>query len=204
MLSGQYVDVHHEPYHQVKQERKGKLRLLEIKAQPGDTCAMHVHRSNLCYLTLQGTKVWLNELGKSPRTVNLPTGYVNSHADYDVNPFTHQFANVGENDFHLFAVEDLNEAPPIGSDFLSLKGKIHSSDAFVVSRIVIKPKESFHFSSPMHGAAILEKGQKALGVRSLKRIKLSQKKRWSLVRPGAYRFKNKSEEEIHLVFILVK
>ncbi len=103
-ISGQHPDVQHEPFHQPV-DSFGGFRYLHVTARPGDTTALHFHRNPICYLTISGTKVWLDEGDGNQRTVLLPTGWIGSDYYESTNPLLHRFAVVGENSLNLIGIE---------------------------------------------------------------------------------------------------
>lgn len=102
----QYPDVHEEPFHQ-PMYGWDCLRFLNVRAAPGDTTALHVHRNPILYLTVSGTEVWLDEPGQEPRVQALRTGWVGSHAHSANDTLVHRFAVTGPDPLHILAIERL-------------------------------------------------------------------------------------------------
>jgi hypothetical protein len=101
---GQIPDVHEEPHHKPIFEY-GSFRYLRVEAAPGDTTAMHNHRLPILYLNLLNTDVWLDDVGKTPRTVTLDQYWIGSNIYEFDNPLIHRFAVTGTNPVHIVAVE---------------------------------------------------------------------------------------------------
>lgn len=100
--------VHEEPHHVPVIENRN-LRVLNVTAQPGDTTQFHIHKTRIAYFTIKGSIIWLEELNKEPRAVELPTGWIGSDLTYPENPFIHRFANLGDSEFQLLAIESLTD-----------------------------------------------------------------------------------------------
>lgn len=100
--------VHEEPYHTPIFQNK-HFRVLNVKASSGDTTLFHIHENDIAYITLSGSTVWLQELDKDGRTVDLPTDWIGSNVTHSKDPLIHRFANVGEANFHLLAIEILTD-----------------------------------------------------------------------------------------------
>ncbi|MEP1095261.1 MAG: hypothetical protein ABJG78_09135 [Cyclobacteriaceae bacterium] len=100
--------VHQEPHHIPVLESK-HARVLNVVAMRGDTTQFHVHENDIAYFTVKGSNIWLQELNEEARMVNLPTGWVGSDLTHSETPLIHRFANVGENEFQLIAVEVLTD-----------------------------------------------------------------------------------------------
>ena len=99
--------VHEEPHHiPIIQNRF--VRVLNVEAKEGDTTQFHIHANDIAYLSIKGSKVWLQELGKEGRIVSLPDDWIGSDTTYSYNPFVHRFANIGSNNFQLIAIEVLS------------------------------------------------------------------------------------------------
>lgn len=100
--------VHEEPHHIPVIENK-HVRVLNVFAKQGDTTQFHIHENDIAYFTIKGSSILLQELNEEPRIAELPTGWVGSNLTHSETPLIHRFANVGENDFQLIAVEVLSE-----------------------------------------------------------------------------------------------
>lgn len=125
-LYAQHPDVHEEPYH-VPLYEWDCLRFLNVRAKPGDTTAYHVHRNPIIYLTMEGAEVWLDDVGKKPRVVPLPEGWVGSDAYGGTDTLLHRFAVRGEKELHILAVEftgicSLEVKKPLAAPFYSDNG----------------------------------------------------------------------------------
>jgi len=100
--------VHEEPHHIPILENK-HVRVLNVVAMQGDTTQFHVHENDIAYFTVKGSKILLQELNQEPRMVELPTGWTGSNLTHSETPLIHRFANVGDGDFQLIAVEVLSD-----------------------------------------------------------------------------------------------
>lgn len=125
-LKAQYPDVHEEPFH-VPVYEWDCLRFLSVRANPGDTTAYHVHRNPIVYLTIQGTEVWLDDVGSDPRTASLPDAWVGSDLYGPGDTLLHRFAVSGESSLKIVAVERLGDCAvtydkPTGEPFYKENG----------------------------------------------------------------------------------
>lgn len=127
------IPVEEEPLHHTIYEDEYH-RVLEIIVQPGDTALMHEHRYNYCYIALKGGRMWLEDKGKDPRTVNLPDHYCGGKFQLEDNPFVHRFANIDSMPIRFFTVEHKR----ISSAELHIpmldKDVLLSNNLFLVSR----------------------------------------------------------------------
>ncbi|MEP5614378.1 MAG: hypothetical protein ABJP45_19155 [Cyclobacteriaceae bacterium] len=122
--------VHEEPHHIPILENKHG-RVLNVVAMRGDTTLFHIHENDIAYFTVKGSKVLLQELNQEPRIVELPTGWVGSNLTHSVTPLIHRFANVGESDFQLIAVEILSDKFANRS-FSKLTEPLYEDDRFSI------------------------------------------------------------------------
>ncbi|MEQ9402485.1 MAG: hypothetical protein RIM99_02765 [Cyclobacteriaceae bacterium] len=100
--------VHQEPHH-IPVFQNSHVRVMDVSAQAGDTTQFHIHKNDIAYFTIQGSSMWLQELGGEPRNVTLPTGWSGSDLTHSKTPLIHRFANVGDVKFQLIAVEVLSD-----------------------------------------------------------------------------------------------
>jgi len=130
---GQHPDVHEESYH-VPIFEWDCLRFLNVRANPGDTTAYHIHRNPICYITIHGSEVWLDDAGNDPRRVNLPDAWVGSDHYNNGDTLLHRFSVVGEDALFIIAVERMGPCEssydkPVGDPFYSENGfSIYSVD----------------------------------------------------------------------------
>jgi hypothetical protein len=96
--------VHEEPFH-VPIYEWDCFRFLSVRAAPGDTTAYHIHRNPILYLSIQGAEVWLDDVGKDPRVVQLSEAWVGSDVYGLGDTLLHRFSVRGENPLHILAVE---------------------------------------------------------------------------------------------------
>jgi hypothetical protein len=119
----------HQEKHYVPIIENRHTRILNVVAKRGDTTQFHIHENNIGYFTISGSKIWLQELNGSPRTVNLPSGWAGSDTTHAGNPMIHRFANIGENDFQLIAVEILSNKY-FNNDFSKVGISLHENRHF--------------------------------------------------------------------------
>lgn len=125
--------VHQEPHHVPIVETR-YLRVLNVNAHRGDTTDYHVHKNDIAYATIKGSRLWLEEFNSEPRTMELPTGWFGSNITHTENPLIHRFANIGENDFQLIAVEILTEKFS-NRNFSQIGEKLHENSRFSIQQM---------------------------------------------------------------------
>lgn len=150
-LSAQ-IPVGEEPLHHILHEDE-EIRVLEIIATPGDTALMHQHDYNYCYIATRGGRMWLEDYGKESREVKLPTHYAGGKFNLSEGPFTHRFANIGDNNIRFFTVEHKtgiarqSVSKPLPAD------NILESKLFTISKLNLAPLSSLKI--PHKGTVIL-------------------------------------------------
>lgn len=132
-ICAQHPDVHEESFH-TPVHSFGGLRYLRVEAQSGDTTALHFHRLPICYLTIAGTEVWLDETMNGSRTASLPTGWIGSDFYGRETPFLHRFAVTGDTPLLLIGVEKLG---PIVHIPLPEMSPIYEADGFLVFKMTL-------------------------------------------------------------------
>jgi len=114
------VNVLSEPFHKPVLETED-LALIHLQMNKGDTSLFHNHKRPILYITVDGAKMWLDELKGTSRTVNLPDGWIGSDAYSSKNPFVHRISVLDEGPLNLLAVirknEGLKEEDYISDDF---------------------------------------------------------------------------------------
>ena len=106
---------------------------------PGDTALMHQHDYNYCYISTQGGKMWLEDLGKESRVVNLPTHYAGGKFNLLEGPFTHRFANIDEQEIRFFTVEHKSGTASQTVSKPLPEDNILESDLFTVRMLNLSP-----------------------------------------------------------------
>jgi len=146
------IPVANEPLHYILYE-DADIRVLEIVAMPGDTALMHQHDYSYCYIAIKGGKMWLEDLGKESRTVNLPTHYAGGKFDLITGPFTHRFANIDTSEIQFFTVEHKSGIASIPLPSELPKENILESELFTIRKLEIAPLSSKDLAH--NGLAIL-------------------------------------------------
>ena len=106
--------MYQEPYHHLV-FANDEIRILDVRLQPGDTSAWHVHRDAITYIGLEGSRIWLDVPGEHPRSVYLPDDFWGGDIEYPETPFVHRIANVGFQPFRLIAIEHLTPRKSVGN-----------------------------------------------------------------------------------------
>lgn len=150
-LFAQYPDVHEEPFH-TPILTFGGLRYLRVEASQGDTTSLHFHRNPICYLTVSGTEVWLDETNGKSRTATIPTGWIGSDFYESGTPFLHRFAVIDSMPLLLIGVEKTGAGEPI---LLPKISPVYASDEFLVFEM---PYESFQLMDLAGYPAIVSAG----------------------------------------------
>lgn len=136
------IEVHEEPMHQPVLTNK-EARVLDVKAQPGDTSLLHQHSNNYCYVTINGGTVWLDETDKEQRTASLPSGFISGYYDNPNIPLIHRFANLSANTLRLIAVENLSETGDPDAEIFRSKAPeqvVADNDFFRILKFEVKAK----------------------------------------------------------------
>lgn len=103
-LSQEFVEVYNEPFHNIIFENEN-YRVLDVHLHKGDTSLFHSHSTPIAYITIQGTRMWLQEFNKEPRIIKLPNNWVGSNRYSRSEPFVHRIAVAGKESLKLIAVE---------------------------------------------------------------------------------------------------
>ncbi|MEZ5030939.1 MAG: hypothetical protein R2787_06050 [Saprospiraceae bacterium] len=137
-LAQDTIPVYQEPFHHLV-FANDEIRILDVRLQPGDTSAWHVHRDAITYIGLEGSRIWLDVPGEHPRSVYLPDDFWGGDTDYPEAPFVHRIANVGLQPFHLLAVEHLQtRTNPSGTDtFLDGWEVLDINPYFIIQRTTL-------------------------------------------------------------------
>ena len=125
--------VHEEPHHIPIIENK-HVRVLNVIAKRGDTTQFHIHENDIAYFTIRGSRILLQELNENPKVVELPTGWIGSNLTHSETPLIHRFANVGNDDFQLIAVEVLTRKFE-GKEFLEMGNSLYQDERFSIQEL---------------------------------------------------------------------
>ena len=137
--------VHEEPYHQPIDENEF-FRLLHVTAERGDTTEFHRHCNPILYLTLNGTKLSLQEPRKNWIDTELPDGWV-GHDIYSLDScYVHRFVVRGDKSLEILAFEALKYSVPKSNE--ELAG--YSADGFTLIEITRKT-----FNDSLEGFSII-------------------------------------------------
>jgi len=215
LLVGQWIiaqipPVYEEAKHHLVLEIPNVLRVMDIRAMPGDTTLYHLHADDLCYVIVEGAKVWLDAKDGEQKEVNLPDGYVNDNTTHSESPFVHRFANIGETPFRVLAVERLAKKNPaiIKDSLLISKNDLETpvdDEKFRVLKIQLEKGEKIDYFAHQIGILLfLNDGNLAITDTNKTRY-LIDKGAWMLVeKQQALILQNKSEEQITLMMIQLK
>lgn len=137
------IPVYQEPFHHLVFENS-EVRILDVRLQPGDTSAWHVHSNAITYIGLEGSRIWLDVPGEHARTVYLPDDFWGGDTEYSETPFVHRIANVGFQPFRLMAVEHLQPRRdiPISADDVEGWESMDVNPYFILHRFILDPGKS--------------------------------------------------------------
>ncbi len=200
-ISTAQIPVHEEPLHRPVLENDFG-RVLDVKAQAGDTSLMHVHANNYVYVALHGGKLWLEEAATS-RVVNMPDGFIGGYFENPNEPLVHRFANISDKEVRLIAVENLAKPNTIKpkSD-RSVENEVINNSSFKVSKITIAPKDSL--TQSVNGPAVIV-NVSAASIRVIEDRNLVELKGWKWLNQGAeYHFSNRGTDYAILVLVRLK
>ena len=195
------IPVHQEPLHRPVFENE-LARILDVRAQVGDTSLMHVHANNYVYVALHGGRLWLAEDVNS-RAVNMSDGFISGYFENPDKPLVHKFANISDKAVRLIAVENLGEQDATGPTLHELaENEVISNSSFKVSKITILPEA--HLELPLRHPAVIV-NLNAATIKITKRQNSVNLVDWEWLDPGAsYAFSNSSADSASLVVIEVK
>lgn len=148
------IPVYQEPFHHLV-FHNDEIRILDVRLEPGDTSAWHVHQNAITYIGLEGSRIWLDVPGEHPRSVYLPDDFWGGDTEYSETPFVHRIANVGFQPFRLMAIEHLNSHKDIQLDEDDLYGweSMDVNPYFLLFRLVLEPGQSRQ--SVLHGPGLV-------------------------------------------------
>lgn len=144
--------VHKEPNHRpVLKSTAG--RVLDIRFPPGDTCLMHEHKNNYCYIMLKGGKLATQDQGKEFNTFTLPDAYTGGEFDIPVQPKIHRIVNLEKDTMRFIAVENLQPTTHAIFKYIEhpFQTLVENNKTFRIVKLEIPSKEyhSFNFNTPM-------------------------------------------------------
>jgi len=146
------IPVHKEPRHRpVLKSSAG--RILDIRFPPGDTCLLHEHQNNYCYIMLKGGKLATQDQGKGFNSFTLPDAYLGGEFDIPIEPKIHRIVNLEKDTMRFMAVENLRPATHAIFKYQDhpFQTLMENNKTFRVVKIEIPPKEyhSLNFNTPM-------------------------------------------------------
>ncbi len=198
------VSVYQEPHHRLVLSRP-EARIMDVRTNPGDTTAFHIHADDICYVTINGSDAWLNEPNGSSRVVTLPDGWVGSNITYSDSSFVHRFANVGNSLYRLIAIENLSaKSEQVKDDSDKDDNTILNNSRFQVRKIELGPlstksltdKYSNNVVIKFNGIDVLIKGRD---------ITLTDEDNWIWLDPDIeFVLENKSKYSISLFVVKIK
>jgi len=198
------VPVYQEPYHRLVLSRP-EARIMDVRTNPGDTTAFHIHADDICYVTINGSDAWLNEPNGSSRVVTLADGWVGSNITYSDSSFVHRFANVGNSLYRLIAIENLSaKSEQVKDDSDKDDNTILNNSRFQVRKIELAPlstksltdKYSNNVVIKFNGIDVLVKGRD---------ITLTDENNWIWLDPDIELIlENKSEYSISMFVVKIK
>lgn len=158
------VPVHQEPQHHLVFENP-YLRVLDLKFEKGDTSQYHLHANDICYLTIEGSTMWLDEKDQEARSVKLPVQYIGSNITHTDSSIIHRIANVGDDFFRMIAIENLipKSAQIEQQTFQDLGEVIHENERFSIQKVEAHNQALHHFELP-HPSIVMVKESAAFSV----------------------------------------
>lgn len=137
------IPVYEEPHHHLI-FNNDDIRILDVRLQPGDTSAWHVHSHAITYIGLEGSRIWLDVPGEHPRSVYLPDDFWGGDTEYPETNFVHRIANVGFQPFRLMAIEHLQPRRDIqfATDDLEDWESMDVNPYFLLFRLILEPGQS--------------------------------------------------------------
>lgn len=121
LIAQDTIPVYQEPYHHLVFQNDA-IRILDVRLDPGDTSAWHIHRDAITYIGLEGSRIWLDVPGEHPRSVYLPDDFWGGDVAYSETPFVHRIANIGFQQFRLIAIEHLMPRKELPVGYPDLEG----------------------------------------------------------------------------------
>lgn len=198
------VPVYQEPYHHLVLSQP-EARIMDVRTNPGDTTAFHIHADDICYVTINGSDAWLNEPNGSSRIVTLPDGWVGSNITYSDSSFVHRFANVGNSLYRLIAIENLflKHTSVKMDPTIEDENTVYNNNRFHVQKIVLNPLSTQTVINTynsvvikLNGPEVFVKGQDVI---------LTDQDNWKWTDPGIELvLENKSKYSVSLFVVQIK
>ena len=152
------VPVYQEPHHRLVLSRP-EARIMDVRTNPGDTTAFHIHADDICYVTINGSDAWLNEPNGSSRVVTLPDGWVGSNITYSDSSFVHRFANVGNSLYRLIAIENLSaKSEQVMDDSDKNDNTVLNNSRFQIRKIELGPFSTKSLTDEYNSVVIKRNG----------------------------------------------
>lgn len=110
------LQVHKEPMHQPVFKSK-KVRIMDVRFPPGDTCQYHQHSENYFYVAVKGGLCFVQNKGEEGRVLDLLDGYAGGKFNMPTDQFTHRIANMDQDTIQYIAIENLKPENTVLSNF---------------------------------------------------------------------------------------
>lgn len=198
------IPVYQESHHHLVLS-KPEARIMDVRTNPGDTTAFHVHADDICYIAINGSSAWLDEPNGSSRTVAIPDGWVGGNITYSDSSFVHRFANVGKSLYRLIAIENLSaKSNDIKIDLEKESDDIVLNNSrFHVQKIELKPLSTKTFINIYHSVVIKLNGPEILV--KYQSIMLTDEDNWIWMDSGIESvLENKSKYPVSLFIVQIK
>ena len=198
------VPVYQEPYHRLILSRP-EARIMDVRTNPGDTTAFHIHADDICYVTINGSDAWLNEPNGSSRVVTLPDGWVGSNITYSDSSFIHRFANVGNSLYRLIAIENLSaKIDGVKDDSGKDDNTMLNNSRFQVQKIELGPFSTKSLTNKYNNTVVV----KLNGIEVLVKgrdVMLTDDNNWIWLGPDIeFILENKSKHSVSLFVVKIK
>ncbi|RMH64043.1 MAG: hypothetical protein D6677_05765 [Calditrichaeota bacterium] len=203
-LGATQISVESEPHHQPVYESPA-FRVLNVTLAPGDTSLDHIHRHNIAYVTVRGTRVGLKEAGKPLRIVRLPDGWIGDDTEYHLHPKVHRIANVGTDSLQLVAVEALT--PPAGTGDMPARDStfVLSDSVFRIQRLTLLPGKTYHPASRREGVVVVPGRQNSLSSSSgISMVRLNYATLFIASMTSKLLLKNNSKKNVNIIVVMLK
>lgn len=110
------LQVHKEPMHQPVFKSK-KVRIMDVRFPPGDTCQYHQHSQNYFYVAVKGGLCFVQNKGEEGRVLDLLDGYAGGKFNMPTDQFTHRIANMDQDTIQYIAIENLKPENTVLANF---------------------------------------------------------------------------------------
>lgn len=193
------IPVHEEKLHKLVLENE-YLNVIEIIAKSGEAADMHTHKYNYAYIALKGGKMQLQDEGKEAREVELPDLYTGGKFENHIEPFTHRFTNLGNDDIHFLAVEHKATYKPTKDLRMNFQPDdiVIDNELFLVVKIKMKPLASISKEVPYPGVLISPAQKEVLSFKEDQHNKLPL---WSYQKAGTKLMLSNKEKEEEVLYL---